>query len=674
MIRILLQLTAWSCCAVCATSGAALKDWAVQGAPYRVVLKAGAAPDAPQAGWEIRLPDFGAGRPDMRDVVLLGADGKEIALDGVWRGPGRSLLMLAESMPAGDAAATLYFGGTTSRQMRSWSAKPSLLMETRRLPEGSDIMTYAGWLAAWKKSPSVDGMAFVPQIFHGGNPFGESSHFLTRYTGLLKTAVGGAMKFYTLSDDSSYVTIDGKAVLKWQKNQPPPLDPRKVPVAAVTTSKGFSSVEYCHAVVDPPAAMALGWEKGGKLGSIPAEAWVHPGITHAGTIESSDGSPVPLGELAVGNYLGYGGEWYVGLRGFIAAPSEGWQVEWQWPDGRVDHGGENKRVWMSLDPVGVIVRLRNGPRVIEGKRTITLPQDMQAASVNDDKQLEYFTALLEKEEPASLPEPSRKAGFVLAESFLPATAASRWAEAWLAVAKPDGGQWKSAMTMAIRELAKRDPQAALDRLLALSPAARSAMGREAELLELDLRVFALKDPMVVALAERCAKNTDRNLSTMARIRLGDYYLLAGRTDDAARCFSEAVPDPEASARKGPVLDRSHSLAIDELLAAGHLDEARAKLDEWERVRPAAKIESDQLYWRARVMFLGCDWKRALQDLETSQKIRPGAPEEIDVLFWKGRALYELGSKEEARKIWNDLVKDYPKHERAEDAKQWAAKS
>jgi TolA-binding protein len=93
-----------------------------------------------------------------------------------------------------------------------------------------------------------------------------------------------------------------------------------------------------------------------------------------------------------------------------------------------------------------------------------------------------------------------------------------------------------------------------------------------------------------------------------------------------------------------------------------------------RERPAAKIEGDQLLWRARVMFLAGEWNRALQDLETSLRIRPGSPEEIDVLFWQGRALYELGRKEEARKIWNSLMKDYPKHERAEAAKQWAEKS
>jgi TolA-binding protein len=134
-----------------------------------------------------------------------------------------------------------------------------------------------------------------------------------------------------------------------------------------------------------------------------------------------------------------------------------------------------------------------------------------------------------------------------------------------------------------------------------------------------------------------------------------------------------VADNKETDRKAPVIDRSHSLAIEDLINDNHLDEAREKLGEWERQRPAARVEGDQLYWRARVLFLAGEWNRALQDLETSLRIRAGSPEEIDVLFWQGRAHYELGRKDEARKVWKSLIEDYPKHERAEAAKQWAEK-
>lgn len=648
---------------------AAAENWAVKGAPWRVALHAESPPDAPEAGWEIRLPDFGAGRADMRDVVLLGPDGKEIAIDGIWRGIGKSLLLLAESMPT-DGAATLYFGGNSSSRMKSWSAARSLLLETRRMPAGAKIASYAGWKDAWQKSKSVDGAAFVPLIFHGGNPFGEGDHFLSKYTGTIKTGDGGEMKFYTLSDDVSYVMVDGRPLLKWEKEQPPPLDPLKVPVTTARVKKGFASIEYCHAAVNPPAAMVLGWEQGGKLGNVPPEAWVHPGKVKADAIESADGGPVPLANVAAESYLGYGSEWYVKIHASVPDPGDGWQVEWLWPDGRVDPGPDIRRLWMSLDPVSVIVRFRKGAKGIEGRRTLIVPPDMPAASVNNGGQLKEFLELLEKEDPAVLKEPTRQAGFILARDFLPSSQTARWAEAWLSATKPAAGEWVEAITLAIRETAKTDPKAALARLSGLPADARAAMGREADLLELDIRVFGLKDPLVVGLVAKLEKSGDKQVARMATIRLGDYDLLMGRIEDAARCFKSDNKDAD---RKAPVIDRSHSLAIEELLKTGNLDEARAKLNEWERDRPAAKIEGDQLLWRARVMFQAGDWGRALQDLETSLKVRPGSAAEIDVLFWQGRALYELGRKDEARKIWNALVKDYPKHERAEAAKLWAAK-
>ena len=649
------------------------KDWAVAGAPYRVLLHAGEAPGIPEAGWEIQVADFGAGRADMRDVVLLGPDRKEIALDPVWRGTGRSLLVLAQAMPEGGKAAGLYFGGNASRRLRSWSARRSLLLETRRLPEGANVATFGGWQEAWKKSAVVDGAAFVPMIFHGDNPLGEAARFLSRYTGLVRTREAGNLRFYTLSDDVSYVMIAGRAALRWQQNQPPPLNPEKVPVASVRVPAGTVSVEYCHATINPPAAMALGWDQDGKLGTVPPQAWVHPGQVTAAAPEAHDGSPVPACLLEAGRYLGYGGEWYVRVRGVIANPGEGWQVEWLWPDGHVAQGPETLRLWTNLDPLRVTLRLRNNLRVIEGHHMLVIPRAIEAASVNRERQLAEFLELLDKEDPAAVPEPARRAGFVLARDFQPAATAARWAEAWLQVAKPAAGPWVAAMVMAIRETAKRDPAAALDRLNGLPPAARAALGNAAGLLELDLRVFGLKDPLVIGLVARLRKSGDKALASMAVIRLGDYELLNGRIDDAARCFAEAVANPAATAGKAPVIDRAHSLAIEDLVNGNHLEEARAKLDAWERLRPAAKIEGDQLLWRARVMFLAGEWSRALQDLETCLKVRPGAAEEIDVLFWQARALYELGNKDEARKIWQALVQDYPKHERAESAKLWAAK-
>lgn len=647
--------------------------WAVRGATYRIALHAEAAPDLPEAGWEIRLPDFGAGRPDMGDVVLMDEKNKEIALDPVWRGAERTLLLLAETMPEKNGRAMLYFGGTSSRRAKSWQAGRSLLLETRRLPAAVKLTTAAGWQAAWNKAKITDGVAFVPNIFQGGNPFGQDDHYLSRFTGLLKTGEGGERKFYTLSDDVSFVTIAGRAALKWSQSQPPPLAPHKVPLAAVKLPKGQVAVEYTHATVDPPGAMVLGWEQDGVLGTIPATAWAHPGRVKTGTFETADGSPAPVPEFEAEHYFGFAGEWYVVLKAKVAGLSEGWRAEWLWPDGRSDQGPEVRRLWFGQQAARVVLRVKDGKRTNEGRRTLVIPREMPAASVNNAQQLEDLLGLLAKENPAALPEPARRAGFLLAESFLQSTAAAKWAEAWLAVATPGGDPWSAAMSLAIRETARTDPKAALERLNALPQPARAALGVTADLLELELRVFALKDPLVVGLAAKLAKHPDQAVARMAKIRLGDYHLLGGRIVEALRCFAEATPNEVEAAGKAPVIDRAHSLALEDLINGKQLDLARAKLESWELQRPAARVEGDHLLWRARVAFLAGEWQRALQDLETSLSIRPGAPEEIETRFWLGRTLHELGRNDEARKIWQQLIDDYPKHERSESAKQWLAK-
>lgn len=647
--------------------------WGVKDAPYRVAVHADAPPDIPEAGWQIRLPDFAAGRGDLRDVVLIDAQGKTIGLDPIWCGAGRAMLLLAESMPAADAPAHLYFGGKAARTGKAWAARRSLMLETRRMPAGCRIGTRADWLEAWNKSRAIDGVGFVPTIFHGDNPYGDPDHFLSRYTGLLKSPDGGERKFYTLSNDVSYVTVDGRVLLQWQKNEPPPLAPDKVPLARVNLPAGFAPVDYGHAAVEAPGAMVLGWDRGGKLDTVPADAWVHPGRVAVGAIESADGAPVPIAEVTVDQYLGFADHWYFSVRAGIPNPPEPWKVEWVWPDGRIDSGAECRRLRMTAEPVPMIVRLRDGPRIIEGKRLLVIPRAIEAASINNDRQLAGFLDLLAKEDPTALPEVPRKAGYLLARAFLPSRDAARWAEEWLKLAKPQDPLWPQAMTGVIRESARNNPRAALARLMAMPPAERAALGREAGMLELDITIFLIDDPSAVAIAGRMAAGGDPQLAQWAKIRLGDYHLLHGKVEDAARCFADASATDPATLAKAPVIDRSHALAIAALVDGKFRDEARAKLAAWERLRPAALIEGDLLLWRARVHILDGDGKRALQDLETSLRVRPGSSEELDLRFWQGRALYELGRKDEARKIWNTLAKDYPKHERAGEAKSWAEK-
>ena len=86
-----------------------------------------------------------------------------------------------------------------------------------------------------------------------------------------------------------------------------------------------------------------------------------------------------------------------------------------------------------------------------------------------------------------------------------------------------------------------------------------------------------------------------------------------------------------------------------------------------------KFDSDYLLLRARTLLALGRWSEALAELESFQKVQPDSPFQTDAQYYLARILYEKGSKEEARRIWNDFADNYPKHPLAPQAKEWAKK-
>ena len=77
--------------------------------------------------------------------------------------------------------------------------------------------------------------------------------------------------------------------------------------------------------------------------------------------------------------------------------------------------------------------------------------------------------------------------------------------------------------------------------------------------------------------------------------------------------------------------------------------------------------------RARAFMWFGRWNEALAELESFQKVQPDNPFQIDAQFYLARIRYEKGSKEEARKMWNDFAQAYPRHPLASQAREWAKK-
>jgi tetratricopeptide (TPR) repeat protein len=196
------------------------------------------------------------------------------------------------------------------------------------------------------------------------------------------------------------------------------------------------------------------------------------------------------------------------------------------------------------------------------------------------------------------------------------------------------------------------------------------------MLELDLLVFYLRDPSV----ENVVRQVNEDLrgteeSELALIRLGDYYRMTDQSQKAEsqyRAIQKTVPD-ETGGRKLPTMDRSYSIAVDNLLSNGMRQEAEKKLREWEIIHPMAKFDSDFLLLQARMLNSFGYWYQALAELDSFKNAHKESPYEITADFYRAECMDGLGKHEDARTIRQSIVSNYPKHELAEKCRQLLSK-
>lgn len=659
---------------------AATSDWFSVESPYRAVSSAVMAPKYPEAGWAVELPDFGGCRQDAADILVTDASGHRLAAVVAAHGAGRDVVILVRELKP-EQQFHVYFGGKNPSTRPLWDPMVSLLMETRRLSAGMKFGEWPELQAAWAAARDVDGAGLVGSVWHGGNPWGDSANSLSHYSGWLPTEGAQRMTFYTQSSDSSFVQFNGRMELEWPGVHRPDALPKTVPQKEVATPGRFVHVDYWHA--KGPAAdgsvTVLGWKKNDKLQPIPADAWVKPGTTRLARLESASGAPVPAPKVEAISYMGYGDEWYFEARGLpISPPPFGWEGRWEFADGSAVDGLSFLRVMFNPAPQVVTLRLRRGAEEVVGRRRVNFAGPTNPVSVNRPGDVARYLELLGRENPETLAPEGRRAGFVLLQAFGADAVAGRFAAAWLkSDPPPNSSTWLAAQTARIRALAQTDPSRALAEVRALSiPAVRAVHGRALDHLELELLVFYLRSDEAEAVARRIMKEgAGTPEARVAAIRIADLRRLQGKLPEAAAMYAvlqKAAPDPSAG-RRVPAQDRAFASSVMDLLDKQQREEAERRLGEWERARPLAKMETDFLLLRARVLMAFGRWGEALAEGGSLRQVSPDGPYQVDADFACARILAELGRKDEARKIWTEITEKYPRSEWAKPSREALAK-
>jgi tetratricopeptide (TPR) repeat protein len=653
-------------------------EWLLKDEPYRATVTLTAQPNDPAAGVEIEIPDFGVSRDDLGDALLLNPVGEPVPTVLIYHAMGKRSLLLAREMKAGTNY-FLYFGGRSRRVQGGWMPKQGLAVETRTLGAKTAINTQTEMLDSWNHATNVNGVGFVNSINMTANPFGEGTNYASHFTGLYRTTEGEKVTFYTLSSDASFVLVDDRPALEWPGIHSWKCNRGQIHKGTVTATSDLLKIDYYQAKVSGGTAFAaLGIERDGKYLPVPSEEWIHPGKARVLKIEQVTGLPVPCPVITFDSYMGFGGAWLHDV--VFDAPRdspEGWIPEWHFGDGMVLTGTHVERVLPVGPPLYVSLVYKKGEQSTKGVSLISFPDNLPAASVKDPKDLSRYFGLLSEEKPETLPASSIEPLLPFLIEYANNDLTGHFSTAWLQKGpQPTNPLWVDAMISSVRSKAQVDPKRALQQLQSVDAATRKQHLRELSMLELELMVFYLKDPASLSVARRVEFDlAGTPEAQLALIRIGDYYRLTDQPEKAEAQYASVqkeIPD-ETGGRKLPAMDRSYSIAVDNLLSGGMRREAEAKLREWELVHPLCKRDSDFLLLQARLLNSFGYWSQALAELDSFKKTHLDSPYEITADFYRAESLDGLGKKEEARKIRSTIVKDYPRHELAKECRQLLSK-
>lgn len=663
----------------------AFPNWSVLDAPYRIGIRLKAAPEIAEAGVEINFQDNGQMRADLADLLLTDRDGTPQPIAKIGNRPGGRVILLAQKLDP-NIQYYIYFGGGKVRTSPDWTPKTSLLMETRPAPKDLQFDSLQSLRTAWGQSPEAPGAAFVRYIYHGGNPFGTNAHFLTRYSGYLRLPEAREVTFYTLSSDCSFVIINDLSQFGWPGQHTAQAEPKTVAKKTVACPAGLVKIEYYAAKGDNEtegrlgAATVLGWQTPSGFEAIPAENWLHPGSSHIGALQTRDGTTLYLPKANVESYIAYSGQWLYETKFELRFPQKTalqGSATWEFPDGAVVSGTGTTRLLTGNDSQMIHCKwARPGGTTFDLPLRIDIPDRPQRASINNPVDVRRYLDQIDTEADFKLKPDAVRLRLAFLLEFGNDQEIARFAEKYPRENETEP-LWFMSQLAILRARAQKDPvgarQAFGNLVASLQPATLKLYATPIATTEMDLLVFALRDPEGLGRLAQLAfiHREDAQISNTAKIRIGDLHRLLGHFKEAAQQYQSL-----SSTKKDPALavkDNAASLAVRDLLEKGFAREAQEKLLDWERRRPMTKFDSDYLLLRARTWISMGRWREARAELESFQKLQPDHPFQIDARFYQARILFEQGSKEEARKIWNAFANDYPRHPLAKEAANWAKK-
>jgi hypothetical protein len=623
---------------------------------------------------------------DGTDFRIIGPAGQPVDFAIVHSTPaGQHLIFFSE--PKGDHSGgtyAIYFGYPEAPVTRHARPQAGLLLKTLALPPTMKNVSWAS-IADFMTTAQVYGVDCWKQVFDAYNPFGPQSKYISSYEGFLECPKPGIYKFATMSDDGSFLTVDGRLVAQWPgqgHNITEGWHGEKS--GQIELTAGRHRFRYVGLAFDGPRRMAAAWMPPGSTAwaIIPPSAF--PPIFAVPVVATED-SKLPVCAafgLEEVEYLECAEARMVAVQFTSQSGArEGKPVEWTWDFG----DGLTSR---ERDPLHVY--LLPGRYTVKHGASIATSSDVfsfiiEAKPLEQDADFSFarrekFWGRVKDYPVEKLTTPQ----LLVFRSFLkeieqPTRVFDADVELDQRKAKLDKAQlYAVALDLAeyYREPLRNWQAAEKYYRLALDQCGKQDIERQADLrFKLAELHFYYAGDAAKAQAELAALRDDLPKTQPMRrrtvaLRLGDIERDSGRVDSARKIYLELESDP-AFLPKEPraVADGRFTQEAESALREGDGDSALARLDEWMWLYPTKRLDGPPLALRLRAQLLRKDYGDVRRQAASYLKFAtdPDCVPQIQVLA--GQACAALADKAAAREYFQGVIEKWPESPAVKDAKK-----
>ncbi len=274
--------------AAAGVASAAPAPWHAPDAPYRLVLER--SPDAP--------PQAEAGQAAISPIVtpppaggmrLFTDAGAPVGIRVLWAAEGEPVRIVFDASSRSPVY-YLYPAGTQAAGTE-WEPRAGVVLETRVRAE-LPLTTVAEIRRLWERSRTVLGRSVVPSINSATHLHGPATNFAARYTGWFAVSKAGEYRFATVSDDGSFLEIDGKPVAAWPGQHTAGPGRHGNHDGRAQLIAGRHRLDYWHVQLTDETVALAAWQPPGspRLEPMPAAAFVPVARFEARRFERAPGA------------------------------------------------------------------------------------------------------------------------------------------------------------------------------------------------------------------------------------------------------------------------------------------------------------------------------------------------------------------------------------------------